>query len=104
MPGTALLDNLQRGTAVLAALFLGGVQTAAAKATITVFDVPNAVGTFASAIGTDGSVTGYWLDASYNYHGFVRAPDGTFTTFDPKGSVSTLPYGINGKGVVTGLL
>jgi len=35
-------------------------------------------------------------------HGFLRAPNGTFTTFDPLGSVFTQPNAINPAGTVTG--
>jgi hypothetical protein len=38
-------------------------------------------------------------------HGFLRAPNGAFTTFDPKGSTDTLPAGFSGLssfGKVTG--
>jgi len=36
------------------------------------------------------------------YHGFLRAPDGTFTTFDPPGSQGTSPVAINQAGATTG--
>jgi hypothetical protein len=37
------------------------------------------------------------------YHGFLRAPDGTITTFDPPGAVhGTFPAGINPAGAITG--
>jgi hypothetical protein len=37
-------------------------------------------------------------------HGFLRARDGTFTTFDGPGAtfVGTVPTGINSKGEITG--
>ncbi len=35
-------------------------------------------------------------------HGFLRARDGTFTTFDPPGSVSTVANAINPAGAITG--
>jgi len=35
-------------------------------------------------------------------HGFLRTGDGTFTTFDPPGSVDTYPTGMNAEGVVVG--
>lgn len=73
MDRVVLLDNLRRGAVLLAAIFLGGVQTADAKAALTVFDVPNAAGTFPLAIGDGGSIAGYWQDASFLDHGFVRA-------------------------------
>jgi len=50
-----------------------------------------------------GAVTGYVTDASGATHGFVRAPDGTITTFDVPGAVVTAPLGINPAGTITGL-
>jgi hypothetical protein len=35
-------------------------------------------------------------------HGFLRARDGAFTTFDPQGSILTIPASINPAGVITG--
>jgi hypothetical protein len=59
-------------------------------------------GTFADAINPVGAVTGSYSDANDVQHGFLRNPDGTFTTFDPPGSVSTGPTGINPEGAITG--
>src|SRR5579864_4512513 len=100
--GRSLHSRLHTGVSVLAVtLVLAAVETAAAKGTIITFDVPSALGTFATGIGNDGSVTG-WYVGSGPQQGFVRAPDGTFTTFNPKGSHSTNPTGINGMGVIAG--
>jgi hypothetical protein len=41
-----------------------------------------APGTWAAAIDASGVVTGYYVDANYVAHGYLRAPDGTFTSFD----------------------
>ena len=35
-------------------------------------------------------------------HGFLRGRDGTFITFDPPGSTSTVPASINPEGAITG--
>jgi hypothetical protein len=35
-------------------------------------------------------------------HGFLRAANGTFTTFDPLGSIDTQPFSINAGGAITG--
>ena len=35
-------------------------------------------------------------------HGFLRARDGTITTFDPHGAANTDPTGINQAGYITG--
>ena len=57
---------------------------------VTTFDAPGAgtgsgQGTFTASTGglnPAGAIVGGYLDASNVNHGFVRAPDGTFTTFD----------------------
>jgi hypothetical protein len=36
------------------------------------------------------------------FHGFLRAPDGTFTIVDPPGSAGTFPGGINPAGAIAG--
>jgi hypothetical protein len=40
--------------------------------------------------------------ANNQYHGFLRARNGTFTTFDPKGSTDTEPRAINPAGEIAG--
>ena len=49
-----------------------------------------------------GTITGSYTDANNAGHGFLRARDGTFTTFDPPGAVGTFPLAINPAGAVTG--
>ena len=56
---------------------------------ITSFDAPGAglgsglnQGTAAYAINNLGAIAGQFQDPSYVYHGFVRYPNGSFTTFD----------------------
>ena len=73
----------------------------------TTFDAPGAgtgygQGTPASGINPAGAITGWYLDASAVYHGFVRARDGTITTFDAVGSNGTLANGINAARAITG--
>ena len=77
--------------------------------TFTVFDAPQACGTFANAIGDDGTVTGWFNDWVLNRtRGFIRTRDGAYTVFDPPDGTSlasfngTWPYGINAGGSVTG--
>ena len=55
-----------------------------------------------------GSVPGAYIDASNVYHGFVRAADGTVTTFDVAAAGTgsgegTLPEAINQGGTITGI-
>ena len=61
------------------------------KATIITFDAPGAgTGTFQGTIPEDinpaGVITGVYSDANFVAHGFLRAPDGAFTTIDAPGA------------------
>lgn len=56
-----------------------------------------------------GEITGYYLDANNVYHGFVRSPEGKFTTFEAPGADTTpqsyngtVPNSINDAGAITG--
>jgi len=57
-----------------------------------------------------GAIAGYALDASGVYHGYLRAPDGTITTFDvPGAGTGGYPQGttssnINPAGAIAGLV
>ena len=94
----------------LALWLLGlGLSASAREATFVEFDVPGSACearfpfcTTPVAINPAGAVTGYYADSNAALHGFLRAPDGTFTTFDPPGSLSTAPVGINPAGAITG--
>lgn len=57
-----------------------------------------------------GWITGYYLDTNNVYHGFLRSPDGKFTSFDAPGADTnagdfngTLPNAINDAGAITGV-
>jgi predicted membrane protein len=86
-----------------------------ADGTFTTFDVPGAgmgavQGTLPSGfagINPKATITGAYVDANNVNHGFVRAPDGTITTFDVPGAGTgafqgTSPLGINAEGAITG--
>jgi predicted membrane protein len=49
-----------------------------------------------------GVVVGDYTDVNNVLHGFVRAADGSITSFDPPGSTLTEPGGINDNGTVAG--
>jgi len=90
------------------------------KTTITTFDAPGAgtaagLGTFANGMNVTGAITGFIRDANAARHGFLRAPDGTFTMFDDPnagtcsascGTIGngqgTRAYAINPSGQITG--
>jgi hypothetical protein len=70
---------------------------------ITTFDVPGAgtgagQGTIPSGMNPWNAITGWYIDANNVNHGFVRSPNGSFTTFDPQGSIYTNAYGLNEGG------
>lgn len=84
---------------------------------VITFDVPGAgtgsgqgtVPNFTDCLTPAGAVAGYYMDASGGNHGFVRASDGTITTFDVPGAVEgTGPFqgtkvaGINPAGTISG--
>ena len=75
--------------------------------TFTSFDAPGAgmgpsQGTFVNTVdclNPAGATTGDYLDASNVFHGFVRTPQGTITSFDVSGAGTgpfqgTVPGGI----------
>jgi hypothetical protein len=78
---------------VLALLSLSG-QTSTAQPTYTTFDVPGSTNTYPMSINKTGSVAGDY-DSNSGMHGFVRAPDGTITSFDPQRSIQTVANRIN---------
>jgi hypothetical protein len=82
---------------------------------ITSFDAPGAglghgldQGTVATSINDRGAITGQFQDSSYVFHGFVRYPDGAFTTFDAPGAGTgafqgTLAESISPAGEIVGV-
>jgi uncharacterized membrane protein len=79
--------------------------------TVTTFDPPgscevstvNTCGSTATSINPAGVIVGSYDDDSGTYHGFLRRPDGTFTTIDVPGFIGgDFPSGINPAGTVTG--
>src|SRR5438094_3856270 len=87
----------------------------ASDGTIATFDAPNAgtgpgQGTIVFSVdclNPAGAISATSLDASDVYHGVLRAPDGTMTTFDAPGAGTgpfqgTLTFGINQAGTIEG--
>ena len=84
-----------------------------ANGTFTQIDAPDAgtgpspQGTFPSeftpmGINPAGAITGFYVDASFVQHGFVRAASGKITEFDPPGSILTNPNAIDTTGAIVG--
>jgi len=85
---------------------------------IITFDVPGADltpgdynGTYVQGINDWGVITGYYEDANFVVHGFLRSTEGKYTSFDAPGAdmgansnAGTFPNSINDAGAVTGYL
>jgi hypothetical protein len=104
----AKIPNVFIGVGVLFAL-TGLVAADNPQPTIITFDTPGAViFTLVAGINPAGVITGGYLDANIVEHTYLRAPDGTFTTFDAPGAGTgpfqgTGPNGMNPAGAITGL-
>ena len=79
------------------------------EGTFTNFEAPGADttpndfnGTLPNAINDAGAITGVYDDVNSVSHGFLRSPEGAFTTFDPPGSLGTNPIALNLEGAVVG--
>lgn len=90
----------------------GFVRTAT-TGVITPFDAPGAPtairhrGTVPFGMNAGGDITGQWVDASAVRHGFMRAANGTMSSFDAPGAGSsstdgTVPLSIASTGNITG--
>jgi len=79
-----------------------GAHTCRTVPIVTSFDYPQAQQTQAVAISNTGEITGAYEDRHSIVHGFLRDPDGNFTSFDPSGSILTFPFSINTSGQVAG--
>src|SRR5437016_3239234 len=74
-----------------------------AEARIITFDPPGADATYPSGINASGWITGSYGNNNGDFHSFLRAPDGTFTTFDVSGATcGTYAESINRSGVIVG--
>jgi hypothetical protein len=65
-------------------------------------------GTYATSINKAGAITGLYVDIANVLHGFLRAPDGTFTEFDAPGAGTGYAQGtnagnINPAGTISGV-
>lgn len=82
---------------------------------IITFDAPGADtkpgdfnGTYPGSINFWGVITGSYQDTNSTFHGFVRSPEGTLTTFEAPGADlgsfnGTAPCCINDLGAITGV-
>ena len=103
---TKIIPNIFISVAVFFAL-TGLLAADKLQPTFTTFDAPGAVNTFCVAINPAGVIAGGYTDADNLLHGFIRAKDGTFTTYEAPGAGTgpgqgTGPNGMNSEGDVTG--
>jgi hypothetical protein len=61
-------------------------------------------GTLPNAINDAGAIAGEYYDVNNEEHGFLRSPEGKFTTFDVPGGTagSTTPIALNLEGAIVG--
>ena len=59
----------------------------AQESTFITFDPPGSVETIPNSMNSRGEITGYYFDGNI-FHGFLRSPHGTFTTFDFPGATA----------------
>jgi hypothetical protein len=79
-----------------------GTSVAQAKQKFVEIQIAGAVNVYAGDINDNGDVTGYFTDSSGASHGFLRAADGTITTFDVPGASSTSAFSINNADQIAG--
>lgn len=94
-------------------MLASGSTASAQKPHIITFEAPGADttgdnnGTYPSSINNWGAITGSYQDTNNTFHGFLRHPNGTFTTFEAPGADSgpfngTTPSSINDLGAIAG--
>ena len=73
---------------LLALCTLGlSLSASAQQSAFTKFDPPGSIETIPNSMNRSGAITGYYFDANFLFHGFLRSPDGTFTTIDFPGGL-----------------
>jgi len=66
------------------------------------FDVPGAHLTNPFGVNASGQIVGIYEDSSGASHGFLRHPDGSYTTIDYPGATFTTAASINARGEIVG--
>lgn len=92
---------------ILAVALICSTGAFAATGVITLFDVPGATSTYATAINNAGRIAGYYVDANQATHGFTRDPLGNVSTFDAPGAGTATNQGttavaISNSGFIAG--
>jgi hypothetical protein len=109
-----LLSKVTPATYVLLGALCLRAFANAEEAHIITFDAPGADlkpgdnnGTYPSGINTEGAITGAYQDKKSVLHGFLRSPEGKFTTFEAPGTNTVAGSGtsavsINDRGEIIG--
>jgi hypothetical protein len=88
---------------VLVTLLAIAAQPSAWGQTFTTFDPPGSQGTSPASINPAGQIVGTYFDSNFATHGFVRATDGTITSFDAPGMINgSAPPLITPQGLIVG--
>jgi hypothetical protein len=93
------ITNAHRMCCALVCL-MASVAPAHSQSKNAVFMVPGSTETEGTSINEDGAIAGAYRTSDGIWDGFVRALDGTITTFAT--GDTTWPYSINRKGVIAG--
>lgn len=113
MSSTAVLRRAARIVFPVICVLAIAVAASAQGPQFVTFDGPGAssYGTVPADMNIAGTITGYYWDANYVAHGFVRNADGKITSFDAPGAGTvandyngTFAAGINQFGVVAGYI
>ncbi len=83
-------------------LVLAGIASNLSAQTITTFDAAGSADTEPAAINSRGQITGRYVDASSQSHGFLRECGGALIPFDVPSSTNTQPAAMNARGQITG--
>lgn len=98
---------LKVSTAIFCACLAAGASCQQGNLQFTVFDAPGAgtapgQGTLGLTNNAAGWVVGLYIDSGNTSHGFLRAPNGAITPFDPPGSTGTYGFTINASAETAG--
>ena len=113
---SATRPNGARALCLVLCLLGWSVSTSAQEPRFVSFDAPGADltpgdnnGTYPSSINAWGFITGSYQGADTVFHGFLRSPEGKFTTFEAPGADTTAgsyngtsPSSINDLGAIVG--
>jgi uncharacterized membrane protein len=96
------ISQEQLGLVLAFVALVAGSAPVQAKASYIQIDIGNSIRTEADLINASGAVAGHYDNGASGVPAFLRAPDGTITTFSPPQAFITTPTDLNDKGAVAG--